>query len=238
MGEASNQRLGPGVPGRGAPVMLDFGEGADTLGRGILPTGKPRETVETPAGPVEITLIDASNPAVFVRPEPFGLHGTEGPDAFTPAILDALEQVRAAAAIRLGLAATPAEAAARTPAVPKIYVISAPMDYVTTTGRQLRADEIDIVGRGLSMREPHQAYAGTVAIATAVGAAIPGTLLHDVARVSSGRFRIGHPAGIMGVQVTVDLGDGTPRLRRAAIERTARRIMAGTVYVPLGRLGA
>ena len=230
----------PGVPGSGAPITLDFGEGADTLGRGILPTGRPRDLLETAAvGRIEASLIDASNPAVFVRPEPFGLRGTELPSAFTPSILDALEQVRAAAAVRLGLAADATEAAERTPAVPKIYLVSAPVDYTATTGRSVHAAEIDIVGRGLSMREPHQAYAGTVAIATAVGAAIPGTVVHEVARPSGGRrFRIGHPAGIMGVSVEVDLGDGPPRLRRAAIERTARRIMAGTVYVPLARLAS
>jgi hypothetical protein len=230
----------PGVPGSGAPITLDFGEGADTLGRGILPTGHPSEVLQTVAvGRIEASLVDASNPAVFVRPEPFGLLGTELPAAFTPAILDALEEVRAAAAVRLGLAADPAEAAERTPAVPKIYLVSAPVDYTSTTGRTVRAAEIDVVGRGLSMREPHQAYAGTVALATAVAAAIPGTVVHAVARPSAGRrFRIGHPAGIMGASVEVELGTGQPRLRRAAIERTARRIMAGTVYVPLARLAS
>jgi 2-methylaconitate cis-trans-isomerase PrpF len=229
----------PGVPGQGASITLDFGKGTDTLGRGLLPTGVTRQSVETSIGPLEVSIVDAGNPAIFVRPEPFGLRGTEGPAEFTPQILAVLEEVRGAAAVALGLAERADQAAALTPAIPKLYLISAPADYVDTSGRPIGADEIDVVGRGLSMGVPHQAYAGTVAIATAVAAAIPGTLVHDVARFRQGeRFRIGHPAGVIGAHVTLESVDGAPTIRRAAIERTARRIMSGTVYVALSRIVA
>jgi 2-methylaconitate cis-trans-isomerase PrpF len=227
----------PGVPGRGASITLDFGEGSDTLGRGILPTGLPLQTVETSFGRVDVSIVDAGNPAVFVRPEPFGLRGTEGPADLTPALLQAFEEVRGAAAVALGLVDRPDDAARTTPAIPKLYIISAPADYPDTLGRDIRADDIDVVGRGLSMGVPHQAYAGTVAIATAVAAGIPGTLVHAVARSRPGeRFRIGHPAGIIAARVELGSDGGRPCLTSAAIERTARRLMDGTVYVPLARL--
>ncbi|HEX5451874.1 MAG TPA: PrpF domain-containing protein [Candidatus Limnocylindrales bacterium] len=236
LAEVSGDAEVPGVPGTGAPIVLDFGEGADTLGRGLLPTGMPLERLVTPEGEVEVSIVDAANPAVFVRPEAFGLRGTELPDAFTPELLASLELVRAAAAVRLGLAASPDEAAAVTPAVPKLYLVSPPADYVDLSGRPVKADSIDVVGRGLSMRVPHQAYAGTVAICTGVAARIPGTLVAEVARPTNGRFRIGHPSGVMAVEVGVTIRNGQPALERAGIVRTARRIMAGTVFVPASRL--
>jgi methylitaconate Delta-isomerase len=227
----------PGVPGAGARVMLDFGEGSDTLGRGILPTGLARETVETPHGEVEVSIVDAANPVVFARPDAFGLTGTELPKALTPELLARMEEVRAAAAVRLGLADSPAEAARVTPAVPKLYLVSPPADYTDLAGRSVRRDDITLVGRGLSMRMPHQAYAGTVAICTGVAASIPGTLPHEaVGDWAGGRLVIGHPSGLMGVEVEVGEQDGLYVVRRAAIERTARRIMDGTVYVPESRL--
>lgn len=227
----------PGVPGTGAAVELDFGEGSSTLGRGVLPTGQARERVPVGEGEIEVSIVDAANPAVFVRPEPFGLRGTELPSELTPEHLAALEVVRAAAAVRLGLVERVGEAAERSPAIPKVYVVSPPTEYVDMTGRTVPADSISVVGRGLSMRVPHQAYAGTVAICTAVAAAIPGTIVEEVARPPvDGRFRIGHPSGTMGVSVEVGLVGGEPQVRRAIVERTARRIMDGIVYVSPERL--
>lgn len=227
----------PGVPGTGAAIRLDFGEGSSTLGRGVLPTGRAREGVPVGDGEIEVSIVDAANPAVFVRPGPFGLRGPELPSELTPEHLAALEAVRAAAAVRLGLVERADQAAERTPAIPKIYVVSPPTDYVDTTGRTVAADSIALVGRGLSMRVPHQAYAGTVAICTAVAAAIPGTLLEEVARQpADGRFRIGHPSGTIAVSVEVDLAGAAPQVRRAIVERTARRIMDGLVYVSAARL--
>jgi len=45
--------------------------------------------------------------------------------------------------------------------------------------------------------------------------------------------RIGHPGGVLTLEVAVELGTGEARLTRAVIERTARRVMAGEMYVPV-----
>jgi 2-methylaconitate cis-trans-isomerase PrpF len=230
----------PGVPGRGAPIILDFGEGSSVLGRGLLPTGKAREELQTADGPVEVSIVDAGNPTVFVHPRNFGLSGTELPDQLTPEILARAERVRAAGAERLGLVDSAADATRVTPAVPKLYMVSEPTDYADVGRRQISASEIDITGRGLSMQVPHRAYAGTVAICTAAAALVPGSVVADVVRRAEGsrrRLRIGHPSGVMGVEAEVVEGpDGKPMVTVAAIERTARRIMEGTVYVSRDRL--
>jgi 2-methylaconitate cis-trans-isomerase PrpF len=87
------------------------------------------------------------------------------------------------------------------------------------------------------MGKPHQAYAVTAGVATAVAAMLPGSLVHamcDPKAVETGHIRIGHPSGVMRVEATICVGaDGAPAISRVAIERTARRIMDGFVYVPL-----
>jgi len=224
----------PGVPGTGSSIMIDFGEGSSVLGRGLLPTGSPREALTTPSGDVEVSIVDAGNPVVFVHADAVGLSGIELPDELTDPILTRLEQIRGAGAVRLGLAAAAAEAAAQTPAIPKLYLVSKPAAYTDLRGRLIDASDIDITGRGLSMQRPHRAYAGTVAVCTAAAAGIPGTVVAElvVERDTEDALRIGHPAGVMLVESSVQLRDDGPVMTRAAIERTARRIMDGRVYVP------
>jgi methylitaconate Delta-isomerase len=126
-----------------------------------------------------------------------------------------------------------------TPAIPKLYLISPPADYVDLVGRPVRAEQINVVGRGLIMRQPHQAYAATILVCTAAAALIPGTVVHQAARQdpeNPGRLRIGHPSGVMGIEAAIQWQDGQPLMTKAAVERTARRIMEGTVYVPIHRI--
>ncbi len=75
------------------------------------------------------------------------------------------------------------------------------------------------------------------------GLQVPGskvvTSLDDLAGIAAPAVvRIGHPGGVMTMEVGVDLAaPGGPRLTRAVVERTARRLMAGDVYVPIRTLG-
>jgi hypothetical protein len=230
----------PGVPGTGASIMMDFGDGASVLGRGLLPTGSPREILALPSDAVEVSIVDAGNPVVFVRADVAGLTGTELPDDLAEPILRRLEEIRGAGAVRLGLAPSSEEAAAVTPAIPKLYVVAPPAAYTDLRGRRIEASEIDLLGRGLSMQRPHRAYAGTVAVCTAAAAGIGGTVVDELlgGQAPERPLRIGHPGGVMLVEGRVEAREGGPVMTRAAIERTARRIMDGTVYVPASTVHA
>jgi methylitaconate Delta-isomerase len=222
-----------GVPGTGARILLDFGDVGGTLGKGLLPTGRARDVLQASSRTFEVSIVDAGNPIVFVRASAFGLKGTELPTAFTPGVLAQMQAVRAAAAQRLGL-----EAEAML-AIPKLYLISAPTDYLDLGGQRVRAEQVHLLGRGLSMGVPHQAYAATAAVCTAAAALLPDTLVQEALRPDLVRptcLRIGHPSGVLSVDATIEWRAGQPRLVRAALESTARRIMEGTVYVPLRRL--
>jgi 2-methylaconitate cis-trans-isomerase PrpF len=228
-----------GVPGAGAPILLDFGEGGSTLTMGHLPTGSPTDVLDTQFGPVEVSLVDAGNPGVFVEASVFGLTGIEMPAELSDDLLARMELVRSAAAVRLGLVDRADRAAEVTPAVPKLYMMSSPADYTDLAGRPVKADRISIVGRGLIMRKPHQAYAATIAVCTATAALIPGTIVERLARKDDkhpGRIYIAHPSGVLMAEARLEWIDGVPELRRGAVERTARRLMDGTVYVPIHRI--
>src|SRR5436190_1480629 len=85
-----------GVPGRGARIALDFLDpGGAGTGR-LLPTGKPRDVVDG----VEASLVDATNPVVFVRAKDVGLAGTETPQSIDAdrSVSARLEAIRVEAA--------------------------------------------------------------------------------------------------------------------------------------------
>jgi 2-methylaconitate isomerase len=222
-----------GVSGRGARIAVDFLLSEDAQ-NGVLPTGRPRELLDVEGfGACEVSLIAAGNPTVFIRPETLGLTGTELPgviNARSEVLLKA-EAIRAHAAWRMGLVASPAEASDR-PATPKLAFVCAPRDYVTTDGSILAASDMDVCVRIFSMGQLHQAITATGAIAVAVAARIPGSLVADCSRASDGHgIRIGHSAGTMEVDAVVTVSSGRVQVECATIYRTARSLMRGQVYV-------
>ncbi len=226
-----------GVPGTGARIVLDFLEpGGSVTGR-LLPTGQASEVLEVPGvGRVTVSLVDAVNPVVFVRPQEVGLRGTEGPEEVDgdPGLLERLERVRAHAAVRMGIAPTPEQATRRSPGIPKLAFVSAPASYRSTRGTVVDAGQVDLVARILSMGKLHRAYALSGAACTAVAAQVEGTVVHEVLRdgLAEGRLRLGHPAGILEVAATVTRREGSWHVEKVTTYRTARRLMEGYALVP------
>ncbi len=227
-----------GVPGTGAMILLEFlnPEGAMT-GR-LLPTGNPTDTLEVAGvGTLTVSLVDAANPAVFFRPEDLGLTGLETADRVDgdPALLSRVEAVRAHAAVRLGLAATATEATAKSPGVPKVAFVTSPRGYAAADGRAVAPEQIDLVGRIMTMGRLHRAYALTGGICTAVAAQVEGTLVHQAARAAGAgerTVRIGHPSGIIEIGADVRCRDGAWAVEKVVTRRTARRLMEGTALIP------
>jgi 2-methylaconitate cis-trans-isomerase PrpF len=102
----------------------------------------------------------------------------------------------------------------------------------------VHAGDIDIVGRLLSMQTAHRSYMGTGAVCTAAAAMISGTVVNEVSLNSNADrdiVRIGHPYGVMDVQISADRTNNETRIASATIGRTARRIMEGFAFVPKDR---
>ena len=229
----------PGVPGTGARILLEFADPAGSTTGKLLPTGYPCEELALAGGrTIEVSVVDAGNPVVFVRAGDLGLSGTEAPldiEANTAATA-VLEEARSIVAERLGLVADRRDATRLSPGLPKVGFVSAPADHQKSDGSALAADAADVVGRLMSMQTAHRSYMTTGAIATAAAAFVPGTIVAEMTRPRASRperdtIRIAHPYGVMDAVVRATDPDDPGTIRAIAVGRTARHILDGTVWV-------
>lgn len=229
----------PGVPGRGARILLDFAEPAGSLTGRLLPTGRPLDSITLDDGRTfDVSVVDAANPVVFVRATDLGLTGCELPpeiEARTDAT-DVLEALRSTVAELIGLVGDRHEATRRTPGLPKVGFVAPPATYRSSSGSVVQASSMDVCGRLMSMQTAHRSYMTTGGIATAAAAWVEGTLVHEVTRARSERpepetIRIGHPYGVMDAIVRAEGSPRAPTIRSVAIGRTARHILDGQVWV-------
>ncbi|WP_312380437.1 2-methylaconitate cis-trans isomerase PrpF [Pseudomonas oryzihabitans] len=224
-----------GVAFPAAEVVLDFLDPAGSDGS-VLPSGRAVDELDVPGlGRLPMTLLNAGNPTVFVRAETLGLSGTETQvqvNGDAP-LLARLEALRAAGAVAMGLAATAAQATAERPHTPKLCLIAPPQTYRVAGGKQVQAEELDVIARMISMGKLHHAIPGTGAVAVAVAAALPGTLVHTLTGDLDGRqVRIGHTAGSVAVGARAREVGGVWQVEKASMSRSARRLMEGWVRVP------
>lgn len=227
-----------GVPGTGAKVTLDFSDTAGALSGKLLPTGNVIDTIELNENEkLTVSIVDAATCQVFVRAEDLGLTGTETPQEIDsqPDLLKKLETIRCIAATMAGLAESPETAAIESRNTPHIVFFSESKEYTNyLTQEKIYDSEIDIVARAMFMQIMHKTYAGTGSICTSVAASIPGTIIYEAVKksaISNQLVRIGHPAGVMPVEVEIEHDGKEYKLKKAAIGRTSRRIMDGYVYI-------
>jgi 2-methylaconitate isomerase len=211
-----------GVAGRGARIALDFLDpGGAGTGR-LLPTGAARETIDG----IDASLVDATNPVVFVRANDLGLAGTETPQAIDAdrALSARLEAIRLEAARRMGI---PGSAA-----VPKIAMVAPPTAFTALDGVRHAAGSVDVITRVISMGNCHRAVALTVAMCLGVAARVDGTVVRECAGNGSRDIRLGHPSGVLPIDAAVSRRDGAAWAERVTVYRTARRLMEGFARVP------
>lgn len=230
-----------GVPGSGSKITLRFLHPGGSVTGKLLPTEHPRDTWEVKGvGRLELSILDAGNPVVFVRARDLGLEGTEIEEIDRDAeIKGKLESIRAEAAVRLGLAKSRKEASQKSQAVPKIALVATPKTYRTLLGTMVRKQEIHVLVRMMSMGTLHRAYAVTGAICTAGAAVIEGSLVHEVLGKRGGeqsKILLGHPSGRMEVEALMEERAGGPEYLEARLGRTARRLMEGYVFVPEAKI--
>jgi probable AcnD-accessory protein PrpF len=228
-----------GVTFPAAEVQLEFldpaDEGDGDSGGAMFPTGNLVDELDVPGvGRLHATLINAGIPTIFVDAEAVGYTGTELQDAINsdPAALAKFETIRAHGAIRMGLIGHVGEAATRQH-TPKVAFVASSRGYVSSSGKQVAAGDVDLNVRALSMGKLHHAMMGTAAVAIGTAAAIPGTLVNLAA---GGRertsVRFGHPSGTLRVGAEARKVDGNWVVTKAIMSRSARVLMEGWVRVP------
>jgi len=231
-----------GVTFPAAEIVLEFldpsddeGDGDSPASKGMFPTGNLVDELDVPSiGTLAATMITAGIPTVFVNAADIGYDGSELQPAINEdkAALAKLEAIRVAGALRMGLIKTPEEAATRQH-TPKVAFVAPAKAYVSSSGKHIAADAIDLNVRALSMGKLHHAMMGTASVAIATAAAVPGTLVNLAAGGGArDAVRFGHPSGTLRVGASVQQVDGQWQVTRAVMSRSARVLMEGAVRVP------
>ncbi len=228
-----------GVTFPAAEVRLEFMDPADEgdgEGAGAMfPTGHVVDRLDVPGvGTFEATLIDAGIPTIFLDAEAIGYTGTELQDAINgdAKALAMFETIRAHGALRMGLIRHVDEAAGRQH-TPKVAFVAPPADYVASSGKHVKAGDVDLLVRAMSMGKLHHAMMGTAAVAIGTAAAIPGTLVNLAAGGGArSAVRFGHPSGTLRVGAEATLVNGRWTVTKALMSRSARVLMEGWVRVP------
>lgn len=219
-----------GVPRTYARIDSTFLDPAGGETGSLFPLGGPTVDLDTPEGPVEVSVLDVVNPVVFARPEAVGLTGTELPEEVDndPKLLDRIEQIRAAACEALGYVDDAAEASNISPGVPKMAFVTGPKTYTSSNGETIPSEKINVTARIMSMQKLHPVYAVSGACCTAAAARLPGTVPNQVASVDDTEVIIGHPKGPMSVTTEVDTDEGI--VEAVTVPRTQRRLIEGTAF--------
>ncbi|GAC1625111.1 MAG: 2-methylaconitate cis-trans isomerase PrpF [Nevskia sp.] len=228
-----------GVTFPAAEVLIEFldpaDEGDGDGGGAMFPTGNLVDDLVVPGiGTLKATMINAGIPTVFVNAAEIGYTGTELREAINtrPEVLAKFETIRAYGALRMGLIKDIGEAAKRQH-TPKVAFVAPPADYISSSGKAIKAAEIDLNVRALSMGKLHHAMMGTAAVAIGTAAAIPGTLVNLAAGGGvRTAVRFGHPSGSLRVGAEATQDNGQWRVKKAIMSRSARVLMEGFVRVP------
>jgi len=200
-----------GVPGRHAPVPLEFRDTAGSSCGALLPTGHAFDVI----GGVKCTLIDNGMPCVVFRAEDVGATGYETRDELDAAteLKARIEQIRLTAGPLMNLGNVAEKS------VPKMMLVAPPRKGGAVTARSFI---------------PHRAHAsigvlGAVSVATAC--LVEGSPAAEVARIPAGRRKtlsVEHPSGEMSC--VLEVGEAG-EVQSAALLRTARKLMDGVVFV-------
>ena len=205
-----------GVPGTGAPILLNFMDAIGSYTDALFPTGKPMEQIDG----IDVTLVDAAMPVMVLRAADIGKTGYEtaaelsADDAFFARV----EQMRREAGRRMGLGDVSGMV------VPKIIIAAPPREDGNIASRYFVPDK------------PHETHAITGGIALAYACLAEGTVVYPLARpVESGdrpKFSIEHPVGQLHLTLTLKDDGAGAEIEAAGIVRTARMIMRGGIMIP------
>lgn len=196
----------------------------------------PSYKVKTNRSTYEVTFSDFINPFVFIDSKELGLKGNEPSSvvAANQVLLDELNLIRDKMAVVAGMAESEQDARQNKPNVPKIAVISPAQDYVTTGGDLIKKEEVDILVKAVSMGKLHRTCPASGLYNLAAATLLLGTIPRNIAAFPEGShermIRIGHPEGVVEVWVVIS-GDGN-EVEKVGMDRTARRIMKGEIYIP------
>ncbi|WP_141050123.1 2-methylaconitate cis-trans isomerase PrpF [Aliarcobacter cryaerophilus] len=220
-------------------INLEFAEPVDPSEE-LFPTGNLVDDLEVPGiGTFKATMITAGIPTIFLNAADIGYKGTElQADINSDAqALARFEKIRSYGALKMGLISDLKEAETRQH-TPKIAFVAPKSDFTTSSGKEVKASEIDLHVRALSMQKLHHAMMGTASVAIGVAACIEGTLVNIAAGGGEKTaVEFGHPSGTLKVGAVIKKENRKYIVDKATMSRSARIIMKGEVYAPADIMG-
>jgi methylitaconate Delta-isomerase len=230
LGAPADEFANGGLPGTGTAVALDLAgmQGATT--GSVLPTGRAVQDLPLPDGRlIPASVIDVGNVMSFVPAEALGLTGYQTPEEIEgSAAMKDLADLRAATAVALGWCATPGEWLTSSSRLPFVAAVAPPQSGGTS-------GDTDIAVRMYAVGRIHRSIAVTAVASTGAAASIGGTTVAQTAKLelepgAERVLRLAHPGGTAVISVVA----GDPGSPAAALRypRTARRLMAGSLFVP------
>lgn len=204
-----------GVPGNSAPVALQFMETVGGVTGAFLPTGHLVDVVDG----IEVTCMDVAMPLVIAKASSFGLTGYE-----TAAELDEnreffarMEALRLKAGTLMGMGDV-------TKSVTPKFGLLAPATQGGT-----------IATRYFMPWNTHPSMAVTGAQCLAACVLTPGTVADGMAAIPNeapANITLEHPSGSIDVLVDYAQTAAGFEIRSAGLVRTARKLAAGSVFIP------
>lgn len=234
--KVSGEHVMSGVKDPGAKYLVDIQRPGGGKTVSTLPLSA-KAAMETDEVKISYSFTDIVNPFVIVKGEELSLTGSESYKELVNDLnlLDRLEQVREYAAVRSGLASNIEDARNRYIALPKVSFVSEPIDYKTSSGAIIKKEEYDILARMTSVKKMHRTFAVSGLLNLAGACLLEGTIPNEVCRLPNKdgeqMIRIGHPEGIVKIRVKKSELDET--IDYVGLDRTARRLMAGDLYIPV-----
>lgn len=228
-----------GVPGKAPGIRMQVPLDAP------FPTGSVRNTLQLGAQRIDVSVVDTGLPVVFVPAHALGVSADQM--ALTAQQLDQdhalherIEAVRQAAA-RL----TPSLERGLCISAPKVVLVHPRRAYTSSGGEKLRAEDMDVLVRGVSVGNFHRSIMATALSSVVVASAYADSVVAEAvaqggsapcptskAHATDERLHaltIGQPAGLTTAMVRLDAPHGTPTA--VVYDRTARRVLSGAAEI-------
>ncbi|MBO3746611.1 4-oxalomesaconate tautomerase [Streptosporangiaceae bacterium NEAU-GS5] len=201
-----------GVPGTAAPIRLDFAGTEGSACGALLPTGSRRDVIDG----IDVTCIDNGMPVVILAAADVGVTGYETVSELA-AVAERVRSIQLAGGRLMGLGDVSHAS------IPKVTLVAPPKAGGSLCTRTF----IPVT--------PHDSIGVLGGVSVATAALLPGTTAADMTRVTSldEPLRIEHPTGHLDIAVEVEAAedaDGSVRVRRSGVIRTARKLFDGIVF--------
>lgn len=211
-----------GVPGKHAPIWIDFVDVAGSTCGALLPTGHTTDLING----ISVTCLDNGMPVVCAVAADLGVQGSE-----SPAELEADAALRARVSrLRLEAGRLMGLGDVTTATIPKVSLLSSPRDGGVISTRTFIPHRV------------HESIGVFGAVSVATACLMPGSVAAGIARLpanwaaSECQLDVEHPTGRLTVNLEVRTEGAQVRVLRSGLLRTARLLMRGEAILPTDAL--